>query len=67
MGLWHIHHVLKQSPTVLLGAFLGSVLMYTLGHVPNFIEVRWGPEGSQIRIDSRPEILCDLTIADSSQ
>lgn len=67
MGLWQIQHILKQLPTVLLGALLGSVLMYTLGHSPHFIEVNWGPEGKQITIDSRPERLCDSKIADSSQ
>jgi hypothetical protein len=67
MGLGQIQQLLKRSPMVLLGAFLGSVLMYTLGHSPHFIEVNWGPEGKQITIDSRPELLCDSEIADSSQ
>lgn len=67
MGLGQIQQILKQSPVLLLGAFLGSVLMYTLGHSPHFIEVNWGPEGKQITIDSRPEHLCDSNIANSSQ
>ena len=67
MGLGRIQQILKQSPTVLIGVLSGAVLMYTLGHVPHFIEVSWGPEGSHVKIDSRPELLCGSTIADSSQ